>query len=268
MKRFLDDDFLLDTPVAIDLYEKHARPQPIIDYHCHLPPDQIADDHRFQTLTEIWLHGDHYKWRAMRTNGVPERLITGDATDCEKFQAWASTVPDTLRNPLYHWTHLELKLPFGIRTSCSVATRARDVRRLQRAAGRGRTSARRGCSSSTSRSWCAPPTTRPTLSSTTRDTRATRASRPSCFRPCAPTRRSASTTRRPERLARQLEAAVERVHRHVRRRPGRAGQAPRLLPRARLPRCPTTASTASSPSEYTAREAQAIFAKARSRPRR
>src|SRR5882757_6880560 len=75
MKRFLDDDFLLDTPVAIDLYEKFARSQPIIDYHCHLPPDQIADNHRFQTLTEIWLKGDHYKWRAMRTNGVPERLI-------------------------------------------------------------------------------------------------------------------------------------------------------------------------------------------------
>jgi glucuronate isomerase len=115
MKRFLDDDFLLDTPVAIDLYEKVARSQPIIDYHCHLPPDQIADDHRFQTLTEIWLKGDHYKWRAMRTNGVPERAITGDASDWEKFQAWANTVPDTLRNPLYHWTHLELKFPFGIK---------------------------------------------------------------------------------------------------------------------------------------------------------
>jgi glucuronate isomerase len=115
MKRFLDDDFLLDTPVAIDLYEKVARSQPIIDYHCHLPPDQIADNHRFQTLTEIWLKGDHYKWRAMRTNGVPERAITGDASDWEKFQAWANTVPDTLRNPLYHWTHLELKFPFGVK---------------------------------------------------------------------------------------------------------------------------------------------------------
>ncbi len=127
MKRFLDDDFLLDTPVAIDLYEKFARPQPIIDYHCHLPPDQVADDHRFQTLTEIWLKGDHYKWRAMRTNGVPERLITGESSDWDKFQAWAGTVPDTLRNPLYHWTHLELKFPFGVKDKRLGPDTAREI---------------------------------------------------------------------------------------------------------------------------------------------
>ena len=127
MKPFLDDDFLLDTPVAIDLYEKFARPQPIIDYHCHLPPDQVADNHRFQTLTEIWLKGDHYKWRAMRTNGVPERLITGEASDWDKFQAWAGTVPDTLRNPLYHWTHLELKFPFGVKDKRLGPDTAREI---------------------------------------------------------------------------------------------------------------------------------------------
>jgi glucuronate isomerase len=114
MKRFLDDDFLLDGKLAIDLYETWARRQPIIDYHCHLPPDQIADNHRFRSLSELWLEGDHYKWRAMRASGIPERSITGDASDWEKFEAWAATVPDTLRNPLYHWTHLELRFPFGV----------------------------------------------------------------------------------------------------------------------------------------------------------
>jgi glucuronate isomerase len=115
MKAFLDDDFLLETKTAIDLYEEFAQKQPIVDYHCHLPPDQIADNHKFKTLTEIWLNGDHYKWRAMRADGVPERNITGDASDWEKFEAWAKTVPHTLRNPLYHWTHLELRFPFGVR---------------------------------------------------------------------------------------------------------------------------------------------------------
>jgi len=127
MKRFLDDDFLLDTPVAIDLYEKFARPQPIIDYHNHLPPDQVANDHRFATLTEIWLKGDHYKWRAMRANGVPERLITGESSDWDKFQAWAGTVPDTLRNPLYHWTHLELAFPFGVKDKLLGPDTAREI---------------------------------------------------------------------------------------------------------------------------------------------
>ncbi|MEP6652165.1 MAG: glucuronate isomerase [Myxococcales bacterium] len=114
MKRFLDDDFLLDSKTAVDLYEGYARGQPIIDYHCHLSPHQIADDYRWRSISELWLQGDHYKWRAMRTAGVPERNITGDASDWDKFAAWAATVPQTLRNPLYHWTHLELKFPFGV----------------------------------------------------------------------------------------------------------------------------------------------------------
>jgi glucuronate isomerase len=121
-----DDDFLLETDTARDLYKSFAEPQPIIDYHCHLPPEQIASDHRFRSITGIWLDGDHYKWRAMRANGVPERLCTGNATDWEKFQAWAQTVPRTLRNPLFHWTHLELKNPFGIRKLLD-ASSAREV---------------------------------------------------------------------------------------------------------------------------------------------
>src|SRR5581483_2167713 len=104
MKTFLDEDFLLDSATAVDLYRSYARPQPIIDYHCHLSPQRIADDHRFRSITEIWLEGDHYKWRAMRAAGVPEDRITGAASDWEKFAAWAATVPQTLRNPLYHWT--------------------------------------------------------------------------------------------------------------------------------------------------------------------
>jgi glucuronate isomerase len=127
MKRFLDQDFLLDSKVAIDLYEKVAKRQPIIDYHCHLPPDQIADDHRFASMTELWLEGDHYKWRAMRASGVPEWAITGDASDWEKFQAWANTVPDTLRNPLFHWTHLELRFPFGVKDKLLGPDTARDI---------------------------------------------------------------------------------------------------------------------------------------------
>jgi glucuronate isomerase len=111
---FLTDNFLLDTPQAEVLFGEYAESLPIIDYHCHLSPSAIAADHRFANLTEIWLAGDHYKWRAMRTAGVEERCITGDATDWEKFQMWAATVPKTLRNPLYHWTHLELRRPFGI----------------------------------------------------------------------------------------------------------------------------------------------------------
>jgi len=111
---FITDDFLLDTPAARRLYHDHAARMPIVDYHCHLPSDEIAGDRRFANLAQIWLHGDHYKWRAMRADGVPERFCTGDATDREKFARWADTVPRTLRNPLYHWTHLELKRPFGI----------------------------------------------------------------------------------------------------------------------------------------------------------
>ena len=113
-KEFLSDNFLLETEVAQDLYHNHAKPMPIIDYHCHLNPKMIADDYRFKSITEIWLGGDHYKWRAMRTNGVDEKFITGDSTDWEKFEKWAETVPYCFRNPLYHWTHLELKTAFGI----------------------------------------------------------------------------------------------------------------------------------------------------------
>lgn len=111
---FIDDDFLLDTDRARQLYHEYAASMPIIDYHCHLPPEQLGEDHQFKNLSEIWLAGDHYKWRAMRTNGVDERFCTGDASDREKFHKWAETVPYCLRNPLYHWTHLEMRKPFGI----------------------------------------------------------------------------------------------------------------------------------------------------------
>jgi len=115
MSSFIHEDFLLETETARDLYHNFARPQPIIDYHCHLPPQEIAKNHRFRSMTQAWLGGDHYKWRAMRTAGVDERYCTGDASDWEKFRAWAHTVPKTLRNPLYHWTHLELAFPFEVR---------------------------------------------------------------------------------------------------------------------------------------------------------
>jgi glucuronate isomerase len=114
MKEFLDRDFLLETETARNLYHGVAAELPIIDYHCHLDPRLIAEDANFENLTQIWLAGDHYKWRAMRANGVEERFITGDASDKDKFMKWAQTVPDTLRNPLYHWTHLELRRYFGI----------------------------------------------------------------------------------------------------------------------------------------------------------
>ena len=115
MKNFMDENFLLQSQTAQELYHDHAAKMPIIDYHCHLVPKMVADDHKFRSLTEIWLGGDHYKWRAMRTNGVAERFCTGaDTSDWEKFEKWAETVPYTMRNPLYHWTHLELKTAFGI----------------------------------------------------------------------------------------------------------------------------------------------------------
>ena len=114
MNGFLGEDFLLSNDVARRLYQQFAAPQPILDYHCHLSPQDIAEDRQFGNLFEIWLEGDHYKWRAMRANGVAEKYITGDATPYEKFLAWARTVPYTLRNPLYHWTHLELQRYFGI----------------------------------------------------------------------------------------------------------------------------------------------------------
>src|SRR5690348_9112148 len=111
---FMDDNFLLRSGTARRLYESYAAPQPILDFHCHLPASEVAGNRRFRSLAEVWLEGDHYKWRAMRANGVSERYCTGDAPPYEKFLAWARTVPQTLRNPLYHWTHLELKRYFGI----------------------------------------------------------------------------------------------------------------------------------------------------------
>ncbi len=122
---FLTDDFLLQGEMARKLYHGHIKDLPIIDYHCHLPPDEIAGNKRFANLTEIWLKGDHYKWRAMRTLGIPEHLITGSASDDEKFHAWAGIVPLTIRNPLFHWSHMELKKVFGINEylNASSATR-------------------------------------------------------------------------------------------------------------------------------------------------
>jgi glucuronate isomerase len=114
MKAFMSEDFLLQTKTARRLYHDFAEGMPIFDYHCHLPVSEIAEDKNFKNLTQIWLKGDHYKWRAMRAAGMEERFITGDAADDEKFEAWAATVPKTLCNPLYHWTHLELKRYFGI----------------------------------------------------------------------------------------------------------------------------------------------------------
>ncbi len=130
---FIDDNFLLRTETARLLYRKYASAQPILDYHCHLSAADIASNRRFADLFEIWLAGDHYKWRAMRANAVPERFCTGDASPYEKFLAWASTVPRTLRNPLYHWTHLELNRYFGIeelldeKTAPAIWARANDL---------------------------------------------------------------------------------------------------------------------------------------------
>ncbi|MGC9151388.1 MAG: glucuronate isomerase [Microbacter sp.] len=115
MKKFMDEHFMLETETARHLYHEHAKKMPIIDFHCHLNPEYIAKDRQFDNLGQIWLEGDHYKWRAMRTNGIDERYCTGkDTSDWEKFEKWAETVPYTMRNPLYHWTHLELQRAFGI----------------------------------------------------------------------------------------------------------------------------------------------------------
>ena len=114
MKNFIHDDFLLGNKTAIKLYHQYAENQPIIDFHCHLSPSMIADDRQFSNLTQAWLEGDHYKWRALRINGVEEKFCTGNASDTEKFKKWAYTVPATAGNPLYHWTHLELARYFGI----------------------------------------------------------------------------------------------------------------------------------------------------------
>jgi glucuronate isomerase len=122
MKKFLDQNFLLQNKTAEQLYHDYAKAIPIIDYHNHLPPDQVANDINFANLTQVWLYGDHYKWRAMRTNGINERYCTGNASDYEKFEQWAATVPYTMRNPLYHWTHLELQRYFDIDTLLSSET--------------------------------------------------------------------------------------------------------------------------------------------------
>ena len=114
MKPFLNEDFLLSTDTAIRLYHEYAKEMPIFDYHCHLPSSEIAEDKKYENLSQLWLNGDHYKWRAMRTNGISESLITGKTSDIDKFEAWAETVPYTIGNPLYHWTHLELQRYFGI----------------------------------------------------------------------------------------------------------------------------------------------------------
>ncbi len=114
MKEFMNDNFLLENKAAEELYHAYAKDMPVIDYHCHLPPAEVAADRKFENMTRIWLDGDHYKWRAMRAHGMNERYCTGDASDYEKFEKWAETVPYTLRNPLYHWTHMELRRPFGI----------------------------------------------------------------------------------------------------------------------------------------------------------
>lgn len=119
---YLDNNFLLHSPTAQRLFHEVAKDQPIYDYHCHLSPKEIATNHRWDNLADIWLGGDHYKWRLLRANGIDERLITGNATPREKFQAWAETLPMTLRNPIHHWSHLELRRYFGIDTLLTPAT--------------------------------------------------------------------------------------------------------------------------------------------------
>jgi len=127
MESFLSEDFLLQTQTAKTLYHQYAEDMPIYDYHCHLPVRDIAENKKFENLTQIWLYGDHYKWRALRANGVKEKLITGNGSDFEKFQAWAATVPKTLCNPLYQWTHLELKRYFGIEGKLLDANTAKEI---------------------------------------------------------------------------------------------------------------------------------------------
>ena len=122
MKKFMDDNFLLSTDTAVTLYHDFAKDMPICDYHCHLNPKEIAEDKRYNNITEIWLGGDHYKWRTMRSFGIEEKYITGDATDYEKFEAFANVMPYLIGNPMYHWSHLELKRYFGIEETLSPKT--------------------------------------------------------------------------------------------------------------------------------------------------
>lgn len=122
MSHFINDNFLLQNPTAVRLFHDYAAPEPIFDYHCHLSPKDLAENRQFNNLFEIWLEGDHYKWRAMRLNGVDEKYCTGDASPEEKFHAFAATVPATLRNPIYHWSHLELARYFGIHKTLDEST--------------------------------------------------------------------------------------------------------------------------------------------------
>src|SRR5574344_742147 len=113
MKKFMDSDFMLQNETAKKLFHEYAEDMPIVDYHCHINPQEIAEDRKFENITQAWLGGDHYKWRQMRSNGIDEYYITGDAPDREKFQKWAETLEKLIGNPLYHWSHLELKRYFG-----------------------------------------------------------------------------------------------------------------------------------------------------------
>lgn len=126
MKPFLNENFQLQTETAQHLYHEHGKKMPVIDYHCHLDPKRIDEDYQFRNITDAWLEGDHYKWRLMRANGINEKYITGNATDWEKFEKWAETVPYTMRNPMYHWVHLELQRIFGINTLLKPQT-AREI---------------------------------------------------------------------------------------------------------------------------------------------
>ncbi len=114
MNQFMNENFLLESEASQKLYHEYAAKMPIIDYHCHLPPKDVAENNQYDNITQVWLYGDHYKWRAMRTYGIPEKYVTGDASDWEKFEKWAEVIPYAIRNPLYHWTHLELQRFFGI----------------------------------------------------------------------------------------------------------------------------------------------------------
>lgn len=127
MRSFMTEEFLLDTDFARELFFDYAKDQPIFDYHCHLPPQQIAENYQFKNLYDIWLKGDHYKWRAMRSHGVDEKFCTGSADDFDKYLAWCETVPYTIGNPLYHWTHLELRRPFGITDKLLSPETAKDI---------------------------------------------------------------------------------------------------------------------------------------------
>ncbi|MFR9515367.1 MAG: glucuronate isomerase, partial [Rikenellaceae bacterium] len=143
MKQFNDKNFVLQSPTAERLYYDYAAHQPIIDYHCHLSPREVAENRNFETITNLWLDGDHYKWRAMRTNGIDEKYITGDANARERFEKWAETVPYTMRNPLYHWVHLELKSAFGIEELLSPKTSQKIYDRCNELLASGNYSARK-----------------------------------------------------------------------------------------------------------------------------